>query len=203
MKKAAAMVLLVFVAMMFVLPQEGECRRNKENLYEKLGDAREVNVYIDKVTDSSGQAGHMLESLRKKIENGLRTRQTINFVIVKNVDDADIIIDCDITERIWMETDPVDTPSIGGAVADAALSENYARMRADFKVSKGPRKIIFKRLRKKPLLWEEVVMATITKADMPEPESIPLIEDALVKEFIVECFGRSTGERGRAQTFLA
>ena len=179
----------------FLFPCEGHCRM-RENLYDMMSDAKEVRVYVADVTDSSGQAGNMRSSLKKAIEDALATRMTINFALVPDKDDADIVITCDVIERIWMEEDPIDQiHGIGPAAMDVVMKENYARMRAIFTVERGGKKIILKRLkrllRRSRIVWEQEIQATITKAVMPEEESILLLDDRIVAVFMRKCFSKS------------
>jgi hypothetical protein len=102
MRKILAVILVVSAALVFLFPHEGKCLI-KENLYDRLSDAKEVKTYVAGITDSSGQAGDILISLKKRIEDALVARMTINFVLVPSKDYADIVITCDITERIWMK----------------------------------------------------------------------------------------------------
>ena len=189
-------VFMVVAVLTAAISQEA-WSREKVNLYGILKDAKEINTYVADVTDSSGEAQDMLSGIKEQIENALITRQSTNFVLVKNEDDADIVITCNVIERIWMETDPIDqVHGIGAAVFDAVMSENYGRLRADIAVKKGPKKIaLFKRrgglFRRMNILWDETVQATVTKKVMPEVESKPLLEERLADIFIRECFGKN------------
>lgn len=194
MKRILAVVVLV--CMVFSFATEGMGRTEKKNLYSVLSDQKEVKTYVADITDSSGAAGDMLVSMKKRIVNALKARQTINFQIVEDIEDADLVIKCNINERIWLKVDPVDqVHGIGAAAADIALQENYGRMQADFTVERGPRKVIFKRLRRltsKPVLWESELQATVTKMVMPEEESKPLLEERMAEVFIRKCFSKRT-----------
>ncbi len=175
--------------------------RANQNLYEMLSDAKEVKVYLAPVTDSSGgQAGGMGEALHEALRQESDIRLSINFVEVTDPKDADLVVTCDIQERIWMEVDPVDqVHGIGAAVMDAALKENYGRMEAYFTISRGPNKQLFKRvkgLKKFRRMWSDEVKSTITQGDMPEEASKPLLVGELAHNFIMKAFGkRSKMER--------
>jgi hypothetical protein len=78
---------------------------------------------------------------------------------------------------------------------DIAMVENYARLQALFTVEKGDKKIVLKRLRRllrrSNIIWKRELQATITKKDMSEQESVPLLEDRIVEVFIRECFSKN------------
>jgi hypothetical protein len=192
-------VILGFIVIMMascLISQQAWCRE-KANLYSVLKDAKEVHTYLSDVTDSSGQAEDMLPGIQQQIKDALVARQSTNFVLVNNEDDADIVITCDVIERIWMETDPIDqVHGVGAAVFDALISENYGRLRAKMLVRKGPKKVVlFKKrgglFRRMNVLWSDTVQATITKKDMPEEDSKPLLEERLADIFIRRCFGKN------------
>jgi len=194
-KKISVIVFMVSMSLVFLFPCEGKCQV-KKNLYSMMSDAKEVKVYVAEVIDSSGQAADIRVSLRKSIEDALATRMTINFVPVSSENNADVVITCDIIERIWMKEDPLDQiHGIGPAAMDIAMSENYARMRAVFAVERGGKKVILKGLRRffrrSNVIWKQELQATITKKVMPEKESIPLLEDRIVQVFMRKCFSKN------------
>ena len=194
MKKVIT-VFMVFTIIATVMSPAGVCA-DKKNLYMMLDDVKEVKTYVEDITDSSGQADENIRaSFKKKLEDALIARHSINFVIVNDVKDADIAIYGDITERIWLEVDPIDqVQGISSAALDAAIQENYTRMQAVFSVERGEKKKVLKSLRRafkrSDVLWERKIQATITKGVMPEEESIPMVEDRLVKVFIRKCFSK-------------
>ncbi len=190
MRKSFAVVLFAVLAIQLVFTQSAEAKRG-ENLYSILSKESEVKTYVRDVIDSSGSAGKILPYIKKDLDTILEARKSINFVIVKNENDADIIINCDISEFVWMEVDPVD--QISNAVSsayDAMTEENYARLEADFVVEKGLSKEIFKRSKNRRTLWDKSVQATVTKKIMPENESIPLVSERLINVFIRKCLSK-------------
>lgn len=195
MRKFFTVCIAAFV-LLACFVQDGICRE-KVNFYDILGDAKEVKTYVADVTGASEDAKDMTGDLQKILEDALATRMSINFVLVKDETDADIIITCHIIERVWMENDPVDqVHGLGAAALDIALQQNYARMKAEFTVARGPeRKDLFKWmggfLLRRKFLWEETLDAMVTKTEMPEKESIPLVEERLVKVFMRRCFSRN------------
>lgn len=194
--KKVLMMILVGVFLFVGFQQTGLCQPPRENLYNILSDAKQVNVYISEVKDSSGQAGDMVAGIRKNLENEFKTRMTINFVIVDKGNDADIIVSCDVVERVWYDHDPVDQiHGIGAIAADAAMDEDYGRIQADFVVRKGPRKMLFrrigKRLRRMNTLYAKTVQADITQGNMPEEESKTILEAHLPEVFMRKCFSKN------------
>lgn len=202
MKKFFTIAVLVFV-FSICMTQVGTCMpekgkgNSKVNLFDILEDAKEVNVYVAPVTDSSGNASTMTADLRKVLENALATRMSIHFVVVQDEMDADMVISCDIIERIWLKDDPIDqVHGLVGVAIDIALKENYARIVAIFEVKKGPKQVVlfkkrgglFKRLN---VLWKEEIHADLTKPNMPEDVSKPLIGERLVSVFMRMCFSRN------------
>ncbi len=195
MKRIAVLLIVAFIVATLVPATEGFCRE-KNNLYSVLSDQSEVRTYIRDFTDSSGNAADMLKGLRGDLEDALASRMTINFVLVDDEQDSDLIIACDVTERIWMKEDPIDMiHSIGAVAMDVAMSENYARIQAVFAVEKGPKKIVFKKahriFKRAKILWKQKVKATITKTVMSEDESMPLLEERLIKVFMRRCFSKN------------
>ncbi len=190
MKKNFTMLLTMAMAMQLLFPQIGESRA-RENLYSILGNQSEVKTYVRNVVDSSGSSRELVPLIKKELEAVLEARKSINFVIVNDEKDADIIISCDITERMWLEVDPVDQMhNVVAGAYDAMTEENYSRLEAGFVVEKGPRKVIFKRIGSRRIIWEQSVQATVTKKIMPEEESLSLVSERLVKAFIRKCFSK-------------
>ncbi len=196
MKKTFLMIPVLLMVFALALPQTGMCRE-EVNMHAMLEDAKEVAVYIDEVTDSTGSSDHVLAGIKKHLANALNTRMTVNFEVVEDKDDADIVISCEVTEYIWMENDPVDQiTGIAGIAYDAAMQENYARLQATFVVTKGPKKIVlFKRrgglFRRRNILWKNNLQVTITRKKMSMDESVPLVEEGIVKVFMRRCFSKN------------
>lgn len=193
-KKMKGLTLLVIFCMVI---SQTAYSLEKVNLHGILESAKEVKTYISDLTDSSGQAGDMLEGIREQLEHALLARQSVNFIIVEDKSTADIIITCDIIERIWLEDDPIDQVwGVGAIIMDILINENYGRIRADMTITRGPTgKRLFKRsgarIRRMTVLWDEIVQASITQTVMPEPESKILLQERLADIFIREAFGRN------------
>lgn len=200
-RKLMVVILLVSVTV-FTLPQMScaqmhrlEKGTSKKNLYDMLSDAKEVKVYLEPVTDATdGHAEGMTKALHDALREEAKNRISINFAVVKDPHDADLVISCRVQERIWMEVDPVDEVyGIGAVAKDIAIKENYGRIEAYFTVSRGPNKQLFKRikgLKRFRKMWSDEVKATITKADMPEEMSKKILVKELAHNFIVKAFGK-------------
>jgi hypothetical protein len=120
---------------------------------------------------------------------------------VENRKDADIEISCDILERVWMEDDPIDQiHGLSTIALDAAIRQEYARLRAVFTVTRGQRKMLFKRaeriLRRRHILWQRELKATIDKKGMTEEQSKPLLAERIAEIFMRECFSKTADLSG-------
>lgn len=171
-----------------------------KNLYHTLEGVDEVRVYVAEVRDASGDAGDMTGDIREQLKNALSTRMTINFVIEKDREAADLIIKCEILERIWRDRDPLDTPSLGGLIADAAIEEDYGRIQARFELIKRDRDRIFrelhKRMRRKKILFDKKLQATVDRMSMSEEQSKAVLERRIVRIFMRECFSKNADVPG-------
>lgn len=200
MKSFLSIFTVLGLVFSMIFPQEASCRE-RENLYYILKDSKEIRTYIAGVTDSSGKCVDMIAPIRKHLEDALVTRMTLNFVLVQDKDDADITISCDIIERVWMENDPIDQiHGLSTIALDAAIQQEYARLRAVFTVTRGPGKMLFKRaeriLRRRNILWQNEIKATIDKKGMTEEQSKPLLEERIAEVFMRECFSKTADLKG-------
>ncbi|RKY41477.1 MAG: hypothetical protein DRP85_06150 [Candidatus Makaraimicrobium thalassicum] len=186
MKRGLAVVFMVGIALALAFPQEGKCRE-QENLYGMLSGKSAVKTHVSDITDSSGGNEVDVIFLKEALENALATRLTINFELVPGKENADIIIDCDITEFLWTAEDPVDNiTGIAGIAMDTLVTENYARIQAVFSVTDAAGG---------EQLWRRELKATLTSKDMPRQKSISMVSERLVKIFMRECFSKTHGAR--------
>jgi hypothetical protein len=190
--------VLLAIGIMFMCASSGECQREKHNLYTALWDVSEIKVYVADVTDSSGAAGDMVRGIKEQLEHALEARMSLNFKIVRNKEDADLIITTDVVERVWADHDPIDTddmpPGWFTVVMDAAEDNDYGRIQAVITVERGPTdrlKSELVRLRRKNILWTREVSADVTKENMTEEESKPFLEMQLAEVFVYKCFGKN------------
>jgi len=114
---------------------------------------------------------------------------TLNFQLVPEEKDADISIQCNIIEYFWTDNDPIDmVGGAGGILYDVVTKSDYARMQAEMTVvdQKNGRE-----------LWQERVIATISDDRMPpgksmsREESVPMINEQLVRIFMRDCFSKN------------
>jgi hypothetical protein len=159
-------------------------RADEAGLYHRFN-GKSVKVHLAPVKDST--ADHKVDPARlhKGLEEALRARKSIRFVMVPRLEEAEILIEADIKDFMWTDHDPVDMiTGIGGTAADAVIVEDYAKLHADVRVTD---------VSKNKVIWQRRVRATKTKKPMSEAESIPLIIEDFAKTFIRECFGKPRG----------
>lgn len=187
MRKYISVLLVATTVLTFGFSESGECRM-KKNLYTMLSEMKEVKVCVSSVTDSSGNAEADLAGLKKVIEDSLASRMTINFKVVPNQSDADIVIGCDILEFLWTDKDPVDNIyGVGAIVMDAVTTQNYGRIQAIFTVTDA----------KGDQIWKKRLKATITSSTMTRDESIYMLNERLVKIFMRDCLSKTHAKRGK------
>ncbi len=173
----------VFVCCMVLISNIGNCRvRTQDNLYDVLSKEGHVKVFIHDAKDISHAQKVNLRELRQEIEDALTSRKSINFEVVPNKEDADILIDCDVKEFVWMEEDPMDdVHGIEAIVLDAVITYNYARLQAIFTVKDAP---------SGKVLWKRTIKATLTEKDMNEEQSLPMANERVIKVFMRKCFAK-------------
>jgi len=182
MRRFLAVIFVVTMALVLIFPHTGECRR-KGNLYNRLSKKDAVKVHVLEVTDSSGKATADLKALKEELETALVTRLTLNFGLVPEKEDSDIIIGCDVKEFVWSDSDPIDM--VGGIVPlawDLVNDDNYGRMQAVFIVMDG---------KNNRRLWKGKLRATITHDTMTESDSVQMLNERLVKVFMMKCFSKN------------
>ena len=178
MKKVLFAVLM---SCMMLISHKGECRP-LDNLYDTLSKKDQVRVFVHDAKDISHAQKVNLKAARQGIEDALARRKSINFKIVPNKEDADIIVDCYIKEFVWMEEDPIDdVHGIAPLVMDAVMSANYARVQAEFSVLDGS---------SGKVLWKRTVKSTLTEKDMNEEKSLPMARERVIKVFMRKCFAK-------------
>jgi hypothetical protein len=154
-----------------------------KGLYSTLSKEDEVKVYVGDISDISETGKAAKDDLKKLLEGALTGRKSINFTVVNDVKDADIIINSEINEFMWTDEDPVDMiTGVGPIVMDAMKKENYGRMNIEFSIIDA---------KSGKILWTDVEKATITDETMTEEESIDLLNERIVKVFMREAFSKS------------
>lgn len=188
MRRFSAVILVGIAVLVLMFPEVGECRR-RDNLYHRLSEKDVVKVYVLDVTDSSGKAVADLKALKQELETALVTRMTLNFELVPKKEAADIVISCDVKEFVWTDSDPIDmVGGIGPLAWDLVNDDNYGRMQAVLTVIDGNG-------HKK--LWEDRLRATITHDTMTESDSVHMLNERLIKIFMMKCFSKNYGKKTR------
>ena len=187
MKRCSVMIFMFFFAAGFIsaLPRPA---MGLESLYDELSQKKIVKVYVEDVKDSTDAKKIDLQELKGALESALSTRMTINFKVVSVKTEADIAILCDITEFLWREETPMGMiTGVSAGLLDVLGKDNFARVQAKvtiIDVKNGDKAI-----------WEDTLQATITSEEMPQPDSISILNDELVKVIMRDCF--SKGKAGR------
>lgn len=151
------------------------------NLYQRFS-GKTVKIFVADVTDSTSAKEMDLALVKERIQTALRDRKSIQFQIVSAAQEADIVMDTQISSYVWTDHDPVDMlVGIGGTAIDAATIEDYAAIEADVTILD---------VRSQKPIWQDRVFATITQKPMSKAESLPLVTDNFVKAFIKECFSK-------------
>ena len=172
---------ILFVCFIFVFGKISVSSAEPENLYQRF-DGQNVKIYVQNVEDATAEKALDRNQFKEKIEEALKARKSIQFEPIQDPKSAALEIRTTIQEFYWTDHDPVDMIMGAAAIAmDAATAEDYARVQAtvlviDTKTNK--------------TLWENKIMATVTKKPMSKVESIPLVAEDFAKVFIKQCFGK-------------
>jgi len=178
--------LLCIFLVTLLISNEATAKRRK-TLLEFFKERDVVKVYVKAITNSSENSNLDIKALNGSIEDALRGRISQKFEIVKGEDLADIVMNIEVRELYWTDSDPVDMIiGTAGVAYDVITKECYVRMR--FTVN------ILNRAKKRRL-WKERVVATITKKDMPEEESYNLINERAAKVLLEEMFKKPKSKR--------
>ncbi|MFH1867492.1 MAG: hypothetical protein ABH843_00850 [Candidatus Omnitrophota bacterium] len=178
----------IFISMIAVLliADAGFCLKDG-NLYNTFRKKNVVKVFLPDITNLSDSKDVNIDDLKEKLKDILDNRESINFEVTENNEEADIIIDCDVTKYHWKADDPIDMIVGTAAIAyDALTSENYAYMEAMLTVSD---------VKTKKQLWEKRLKIDLTRKNMSMEESLPLINERAVKIFMRDCFSKGRSNR--------
>jgi hypothetical protein len=150
-------------------------------LYEALSRKNGIKTYVALPKDSTGKDQVITADLKKSIEDALSKRKSLSFAIVPGPEEAELVIDTEVTEFFWSDHDPVDMiMGLGATAMDAAVNEHYARMQAVFTISDKSGKVI----------WKEKLKATLTHPTMTEKESIERINPDMAQVLVKEAFSK-------------
>ena len=143
-----------------------------------------VKVYVKEVINQSGQSQIIPETFKKKLEESLRQRRSMDFKVVKSPAESDVQISAVIKSYRYSERGTFKpNPGIGTMLLDAAatMTQNYVEMAVEYTVVD---------TKSDKVLWKNKVSDYIKRKMTPE-ESIPLISDRITKNFIWKCFGKA------------
>lgn len=154
----------------------------EKSLYDRFK-GKSVKVYVAPVEDATAEKVVSTDLLKTQLEAALKARRSISFALVPTPEEADITISASISEYLWTDSDPIDMLiGIGGTAMDAAVTEDYARLQANFTVTN---------VKSSRPLWKERVMATVTKKPMSQTDSIPLVAEGLAQQFVQTAFAKT------------
>lgn len=154
--------------------------REKRNLCDELW-GKKLNTYVADPVDSTGNAAGSLKTLKDVLEDTLRGRMNINFVIASSPEGADIAIECDIKEFFWAGGDGPASSGIGSQLLGAFSGRDQGRIQAVFTVTD---------LQKKKVMWQERLKADVSAKGVAEEEGIEMLNERLAQVFMRKCFGK-------------
>lgn len=163
-------------------PVDARAIRSIRDLFEQRKAAR---VFVSDIKNASATKGLDIAGLKESVQDTLAERKSHSFEIVSTREQADIVIDMEVLEYLWTDTDPIDTiVGIFGTAYDLATTTHYARMRTHVKISHST---------SGRLIWDEKVTATLNHPDMSEEESFPLMNKEWSKTFVRNLLRRPRG----------
>ena len=142
---------------------------------------RQIKVFLQNFVNESGQNQVSVEDFKKAMEMALLNRKSVIFAIVKTPAESDVQVSGIIKKYQYLKEDPIKpTASAAVLILDAATTENFVEMEADFKVVD---------TKSGKIEWEDKV-STYIKKMMTPGESIPLIYEKLSRNFLAKSFGK-------------
>ena len=172
----------VLMAALVLIGVTDACARPREqkNLCDELW-GKKLSTYVTDPVDSTGKAAASLKTLKTVIEDTLRSRMNINFVIVNGPEGADIEIGCDIKEFVWSGGGSDKAEGLGSSLLNAFSGRDSGRIEAVLTV---------RDLAKKKVMWEDRLRADVNAKGVPEEEGIEMLNERLAQIFMRECFGK-------------
>lgn len=170
MAAIVAMLLLVSAAAAWAMPAA----------FKSFLDSNSVaKIYVE-LKNSSGDDKIETNKLKMMIEEAFANRKSHRFVVSNVPTDADLVLKADIVEYVWQEVDPVDQVwGPAAAAADAASSDNYARMQA---------RIELVDVKHGRTIWSDKVQANVTKSPMPKEASYGSVYSRFVNRLMTALF---------------
>ena len=176
-KKVVVLAILASLAL-----SQPFCMAKEGDLNYLIQDRKTVKVFLKDFVNESGQPQILPEDFKKEVEKTFENRKSGSFKIVTKAEDSTVQIACIIKKYQYLEKDPVTfSPSAPGLLLDAATSENYVTMDAEFDVIK---------TKTGKSIWKGNV-TTFIKHTMAPEQSIPMIYEKLARVFIWKSFGKA------------
>lgn len=175
------------IAAAFLLLAAAPVMAQSESLYDGLYRKAEVKIYVAPPVDSTPEKKPDEAGLKTELEKAFTGRASIKFKVVPAKEEADLILETDITEYFWTDHDPVDmVVGLGGLAYDTATVENYVRVQVNTKILEG------KTGRE---IWSKSVIATITDKTMTPETAVGLINSDFAKVLLKEAFSKRRSSR--------
>jgi len=175
--RAVILVVVLALALLLIPPMLVK----SDNLYKFVTDKRSVNIAVNKFEVAESCKDINGSKLAEIFKEALLNRKSVDFNIVKNEKDADLVVSGKVEKFVYSEDDPIDVLIPIGLVIDLATSQNYARM--EFNIN------VYNPVKNK-IVWKKRLKATLNKSNMPRDESLFLIMERAGKIFIRKCFGK-------------
>ena len=172
---------LVFSIVALILYQSASFAATSADLAYLVNNKDTIKVYLDVFANESGQGQIQADAFKKAVEKAMVNRKAVKFDVVAAPESSDVRVSCAIRKYLYLKNDPI--TSYGGPLAlalDAATTENYVEMTADFTVTDSKTGAI---------LWKDSVKSFLKRMMTPE-ESVPLIYDKLSRDFLWRSFGK-------------
>jgi hypothetical protein len=144
-----------------------------------MTEGKTIKIYLGDFKSDSDKIN--ADAFKNVMKDFLAGRKKESFEIVADKKDSEIVIESKILAYRYLEKDPIDNV-IGGTTAlivDALVPQNYVQVKVEFTV------FATDSMRK---LWSKKDVVSVTKTNMLEQESIPLVLKESAKRFVALCF---------------
>ena len=149
-------------------------------LEEALHGKETLHVYVLDVTESRGKTHPDISSLERELKKQLTQEKNPTFVLARKLDEANLVIQCDVVEYFSREEDRRDPKGPGSMALDAMVQKDMARLQADFWV---------KDAKTKKRLWHKRLAVVVSQDDLSLKEKVRKLNQQLVERFLKESFG--------------
>lgn len=153
----------------------------KGDLSSFTNSGKPVKVFLGAFTSESGGTGISADDFKKYLETALLNRKSVSFRIAGTPAESDVRISAVIKKYLYSKTDPVTSfAGPGGILLDAATTENYVEMTAQFTITD---------TKTGRVIWDDSIKSFVKRMMTPE-ESVPVIYDKLSRDFLWRSFGK-------------